>query len=798
MPHQLDFRLLGPLEVRDDGRSLALGGRKQRSLLAILLLHANEAVSDDLLTDGLWGERPPKTAGPLQVHVSALRKLLSAERLERRAPGYLLHLEPEELDLARFERLCAEARGQEPEAAAATLAEALALWRGPPLADFAYDYFAQGEIARLEELRLGAIEQRIEAELALGRHAELVGELEALVGEHPLRERLREQQILALYRSGRQAEALQAYREARQTLVEGLGIEPSPALKELEKAILAQDVALDAVGEPRMPELPRGTVTLFFTDIEGSTRLERELRERYVEVLNQHQRLLRRAFEKYGGREIDTQGDSFFVAFPRASDAVSAAVEAQQALVSHSWPGGQQVRVRCGVHTGEASLSEGRYFGLAVHRAARISAAGHGGQILLSSSTRDVVADDLPPDQQLLDLGVYRLKDLPRPERVFQLVVDGLPSQFPPLRTREEQKLPEAARAALAPSRRQRVLRFVLLASLAAIPAVALALVLGRGGGDERSAAATPRVALVQPRAPSPREDNAEVDALRGAEREYGIKGDLLVANELNLDDPSVAKMVAQVRGGDYDLVVGDDGPLGSALGPTVQELEKTYFVNIGGPVNFPNGAPGWPNSTGILFANDQAGYLVGYLSGLMEARPGSRLKPGRIVSVIGGWRGVPGVEHLLDGFVRGARKALPGITVLTAYSRDFVDQSKCEKIANRQIDAGSDIVFAVAGVCSLGAMSAADIRGVWGVGMDADRSYLGSHILASAVLRWDQAVLIAIRSFLEGTLPAGGNITLGLNENAVGITGISSDVPESVRKQVAREELALKRRSPR
>ena len=442
MPHQFDFRVLGPLEVRHDGRSLALGGHKQRSLLAILLLRANEAVSDDVLADGLWGEHPPKTAGTaLQVHVSALRKLLSAERLERRAPGYLLHVEPEELDLARFERLCAEARGREPEAAAGMLAEALALWRGQPLADFAYDGFAQNEIARLEELRLGAVEQRIEAELACGRHAELIGELEALVGEHPLRERLREQQLLALYRCGRQAEALEAYREARQTLVEGLGIEPSPALKELEKAILAQDVALDAVAEPPgIPELPRGTVTLLFTDIEGSTRLEREFRERYGEVLGHHQRLLRRAFERYGGREIDTQGDSFFVVFPRASDAVSAAVEAQRALVSQPWPGGQQVRVRCGMHTGEASLSERRYFGLAVHRAARISAAGHGGQILLSSSTRDVVADDLPPEQRLLDLGVYALKDLPRPERIFQLVVDGLPSQFPPLRTLDEEE----------------------------------------------------------------------------------------------------------------------------------------------------------------------------------------------------------------------------------------------------------------------------------------------------------------------------------------------------------------------
>ena len=242
MPHQLDFRLLGPLEVRNAGRSLALGGRKQRTLLAILLLHANEAVSDDVLSEGLWGERRPKTAPTaLQIHVANLRKLLPADRLERRAPGYLLRVEPEELDLVRFERRCAEARGREPEEAAAALVEALALWRGRPLADFAYDAFARGEIARLEELRLGAIEQRIEADLALGRHAELVCELEALVGEHPLRERLREQQILALYRCRRQAEALEAYRQARRVLVEELGIEPSSALKELEQAILSQD-----------------------------------------------------------------------------------------------------------------------------------------------------------------------------------------------------------------------------------------------------------------------------------------------------------------------------------------------------------------------------------------------------------------------------------------------------------------------------------------------------------------------------------------------------------------------------
>ena len=163
MSRPLDFRLLGPLEVRDGDRSLPLGGRKQRTLLAILLLHANEVVSSDTLIDGLCGEQAPKTAGTaLQVYVSNLRKILDPERLETRTPGYLLHVEPEELDLARFERLTAQPNGGDPEATATALAEALALWRGRPLADFAYDPFAQGEIARLEELRLNAIEQRID------------------------------------------------------------------------------------------------------------------------------------------------------------------------------------------------------------------------------------------------------------------------------------------------------------------------------------------------------------------------------------------------------------------------------------------------------------------------------------------------------------------------------------------------------------------------------------------------------------------------------------------------------------
>ena len=242
----MDFRLLGPLEVAEHDRSLALGGVKQRSLLAILLLNANELVSTDRLIDQLWGATPPATcAKSIQVYVSRLRKVLGERRLATHPPGYVLRIEPSELDLARFEQLAGEARRAAPESAARKLREALALWRGPALADLAYESFAEVETARLEEMRLAVLEQRVDADLALGRHAELVGELEALVTRHPLRERLRCQVMLALYRSARQAEALDAYRAARRELSEELGLEPSEEVKRLEQAILCQDPALE-------------------------------------------------------------------------------------------------------------------------------------------------------------------------------------------------------------------------------------------------------------------------------------------------------------------------------------------------------------------------------------------------------------------------------------------------------------------------------------------------------------------------------------------------------------------------
>ena len=262
----MDYRILGSFEVRTEGRLVGLGGEKPRALLAILLLHRNEVVSADRLIDDLWGESPPETAlRTLRAYVSRLRKALGANGappdesdrasgadggvLVTQGHGYVLRVAPGELDVERFGEMADRGRealaARKPREAAAMLSEALGIWRGPPLTDFAYEPFAQSSIAQLEELHLAAIEDRVEADLALGRARNLVGELRDLVARQPLRERLRGQLMLALYRSGRQAEALEVFQEFRRTLSEELGLEPGPAIQQLELSILSRDPALD-------------------------------------------------------------------------------------------------------------------------------------------------------------------------------------------------------------------------------------------------------------------------------------------------------------------------------------------------------------------------------------------------------------------------------------------------------------------------------------------------------------------------------------------------------------------------
>ena len=410
----MDFRILGPLEVLDDGRTLDLGGAKQRAALAVLALHANRVVAHERLIEALWDEEPPDTARKaLQVYVSQLRKVLGRERLETKPRGYLLRLGPEELDVSRFELLRDSGK---PE-------QALEQWRGEPLADFADQRFAEPEIARLEELRLACVEQRIELDLADGRHGELIGELEALVRLHPLREHLRAQLMLALYRSGRQAEALEAYQAARTALVDGLGIEPGPVLRELHQQILTQDPDLDlaapqqpprsapqvapARAEPPAPTAEaRKTVTVLFCDLADSTELgERLDPESLRGLMARWYGAMREPVERHGGTVEKFIGDAVMAVFgvpsvheDDALRAVRAAVEMREALArlneELAGEGRPQLRIRIGVNSGEVVTGDQDttlVTGDAVNTAKRLEEAAGPDEILIGEQTRRLV-----------------------------------------------------------------------------------------------------------------------------------------------------------------------------------------------------------------------------------------------------------------------------------------------------------------------------------------------------------------------------------------------------------------------
>jgi DNA-binding SARP family transcriptional activator len=273
----LEFGILGPLEVRADSRPVALGGARPRAVFAVLALHANQPVSAERLALALWGEdAPPSAVKTVQVYVALRKALEDPDALVTTPAGYCLRVRPGELDAERFERMVADGRealaAGRAEQAAAALRAALELWRGPPLAELASAPFAPAEIARLEEQQLAALEVRVEADLAAGRHAELIGELQQLTREHPWRERLHAQLMVALYRSGRQADALEAYRHAREVLVERAGTEPGAELRELQAAILAQrpdlmpSATAEGVAAPRDAWLPVAHTTLYGRD----------------------------------------------------------------------------------------------------------------------------------------------------------------------------------------------------------------------------------------------------------------------------------------------------------------------------------------------------------------------------------------------------------------------------------------------------------------------------------------------------------------------------------------------------
>jgi len=413
--------LLGRLEARADGADVAPARAQRRALLAFLLLRADRVVSTDGLVDGLWDGRPPATAQTaLQGHVSALRKALGAERIETEPPGYRLRLlEGDELDIRRVDAIAAVAGPGDRLARLQDLREAIALFRGEPLAEFRYHAFAAEESSRLEALRLALEEERVELELQYGRYEEAVPELERLIAENPFREDLRAQLMLALYRAGRQADALSAYREARDVMADELGIDPSPALRRLERQILDQDPELapsDGFAPlQRSAEAPKpaGIVTFLFSDTSGSTA-----------------DVARAVIGRHGGSEVQTEGPSFVVAFARARDAVAAAVAIQRAVRGDA-------RVAVGLDSAEAAPTDGGYTGSGIRGASDLWSAAHPGQILLSQATRDLLRETRLDETDVVDLGYHRLRDLTAAQRVFQPAAAELDGEFPPPRSLE-------------------------------------------------------------------------------------------------------------------------------------------------------------------------------------------------------------------------------------------------------------------------------------------------------------------------------------------------------------------------
>lgn len=453
----MEFRILGPLEVWDAGRILALPGGKAKALLGILLLHANQVVSTDRLIDELWGGVPPKTAtNALYVYVSELRKAFacgrgrpaSGEPLVTRAPGYVLLAEPAQLDAARFEELVRESRAAlatgDAAVAAQLLREALSLWRGAPLADFISEFATQPEIVRLEEEYLATIEDRIEADLALGLDGALVGELEALVTEHPLRERLREMLMRALYRSGRQAHALAFYKETRRTLLDEFGLEPSPALQRLEKAILLHDPSVDPPRLPaRVTRESRRTITVLHADLSASLvsgevvdpEIRREVVSRALETISH-------VVVRYEGTTATLVSDALLALYgvPRLHEddalrAVRAAAEAREhvAALSRELERDRGIRIvsRLGVSTGEVMTTGALpVIGEPVKLAGKLALGAPPGGVVIDAATERLVRNAVrvePAGRRASDVWLLRtvLKDAPWSARRLDIPMIG-------------------------------------------------------------------------------------------------------------------------------------------------------------------------------------------------------------------------------------------------------------------------------------------------------------------------------------------------------------------------------------
>ena len=519
--------------------------------------------------------------------------------------------------------------------------------------------------------------------------------------------------------------------------------------------------------------------TFLIADVRGYTRFTQEQGdEAGASVARRFAVLARHGITAYGGELVELRGDEALGAFHSARDALRAAVELQRLFRTSSEEGpALPLGVGIGIDAGEAVQVEGGYRGGALNLAARLCSRARGGEILVTETIVSLARQ--VGGIRFEDRGTERFKGLDDAVPVIEVVpLAPLPA------------LPAVRLARLRRFRRRHLTRrnLAAVALVAVISAAGAGAVVAIGAGSgtglgvaARAAGAT-RVALLVPREPRTNEDvfAPYVDGLLEAKRRYAIATETVVVDPLrHAVTDSVRK---KLRGVDLVLIAGP--AVHDMFVSEVARHPNTTFVFI-------DPTPTWdetqihrfPNTADIFFIEGPGSYLAGYMGALMEKRRGTR-SGAVVVSVVAG---DPIVNaNLVAGFRLGAREAVPGAVVLEDYSYDFSNPSVCEAIALRQIDRGSRVMFASAGGCSLGALSAAAVRGVWGIGVGVDHSYLGSHILVSVVKRFDRAVEFAVRSFLDGKLK-GRSLEIGIERDAVGIVGISREVPATIRRNVAK-----------
>ena len=516
--------------------------------------------------------------------------------------------------------------------------------------------------------------------------------------------------------------------------------------------------------------------TFLIADVRGYTRYTHEHGDEAAGGLAAaFAELARRAIESRGGELLELRGDEALGVFGSAREALRAAVDLQQ-LVRESDPP-FPLGVGIGLDAGEAVAVEGGYRGGALNLAARLCSLAAPGQILASET---IAA--LARRMEGIRFGrtrYERLKGLEQPIRVIEVV----PETLVPSTSTQRASLRRMLRGR--PTRRTIA---ALMTAVAAGTAVLAAQLLDGAGGPSGG---DTRVAIVLAQHPEANPLSAQFnDGLVRAARDLELDTESLVVDDVNPDRASLDRVRTRLGEGDFDLVIwAGYGEAAASLVDVVHEKPGMHVVYVDADLRG-SSFEGSPNITAVRLETRPAARLAGYLGGLMARKRGG-------VSVVGGIP-LPTVLELVGGFREGALRARPGIAVRTDYSENFLDQPVCEELANEQIDAGSSVVFTAAGECGTGAIAAAGIRGVWAVGVDRDQSHLGSHVLASVVKHFDRAVEVAVRRFVDGTLPAGKTVELGIEEEAVGVVGISSKVPQAIRKKVAKEAARIRAQESR